>query len=148
MQQSQSQLTGSANEITLQGSVAVVSEFLGLAVNSVLYQRGIYAASTFRPVPKYGLSCLMTTDAALLAYVKGVLQQVAVWLSRGEVQKCVGAVGGRGWRRGVRASKHPPPPPQVCPRHHGRRVSASAGAVGVQRPHRRHRARARRAPPR
>ena len=38
--------TASRSEITLRGSTAIVVEFFGYAVNSILYQRGLYRAST------------------------------------------------------------------------------------------------------
>ena len=34
--------TATKNEITIKGSVEIVTEFFGYAVNSILYQRGIY----------------------------------------------------------------------------------------------------------
>lgn len=36
--------TASRSEITLRGSTAIVTEFFGYAVNSILYQRGLYRA--------------------------------------------------------------------------------------------------------
>ena len=54
------------NNITLKGSTAIVTEFFGYAVNSILYQRGIYPPETFRRVSKYGLTMLVTSDDALV----------------------------------------------------------------------------------
>ena len=53
------------NKITLKGSTEIVSEFFGYAVNSILYQRGIYSPETFERKQKYGLGMLVTTDESL-----------------------------------------------------------------------------------
>jgi len=53
------------NNITLKGSTEIVSEFFGYAVNSILYQRGIYSPETFERKQKYGLGMLVTTDESL-----------------------------------------------------------------------------------
>ena len=53
------------NNITLKGSTAIVTEFFGYAVNSILYQRGIYSPETFERKQKYGLGMLVTTDESL-----------------------------------------------------------------------------------
>ena len=82
------------NEITLKGSVEIVTEFFGYCINSILYQRGIYPPESFASVAKYGLSVLVTTDEGLKAYLVQVLKQLADWLSRGEVQKLVLVVAG------------------------------------------------------
>lgn len=43
---------------------------------SILYQRGIYPPESFRRVPKYGLTMLVTTDEGLINYLKSVLAQL------------------------------------------------------------------------
>ena len=69
--------TATKNEITIKGSVEIVTEFFGYAVNSILYQRGIYPPESFSAVAKYGLSLLVTTDEGLKTYLAQVLRQVA-----------------------------------------------------------------------
>jgi mitotic spindle assembly checkpoint protein MAD2 len=64
------------------------------AINSILYQRGIYPPETFAAVGKYGLSLLVTTDEGLKSYLAQVLTQISSWLLRGEVQKLVVVVTG------------------------------------------------------
>ena len=82
------------NEISLKGSVEVVTEFFGYAINSILYQRGIYPPESFTSVAKYGLSVLVTSDEGLKSYLVQVLRQLAEWLTKGEVQKlCVVITG-------------------------------------------------------
>ena len=85
---------GSSTEITLRGSVEIVTEFFGYAVNSILYQRGVYPPESFVPASKYGLTTMVTGDEALRIYLASVLRQLAGWLAAGLVQKLVVAVAG------------------------------------------------------
>lgn len=80
--------------ITLKGSVAIVSEFFFTAINSILYQRGIYQPETFKRESKYGLTVLTTTDEGLLAYLDQVMGQMETWLLEGDVQRLVVVVSG------------------------------------------------------
>jgi mitotic spindle assembly checkpoint protein MAD2 len=80
--------------ITLSGSVAIVSEFFFTAINSILYQRGIYQPETFRRESKYGLTVLTTTDEGLLEYLNNVMEQMKNWLLDGNVQRLVVVVTG------------------------------------------------------
>jgi mitotic spindle assembly checkpoint protein MAD2 len=86
--------TETKTEITLKGSVEIVTEFFGFAINNILYQRGIYPPDTFSGVAKYGLSLLVTTDEGLKSYLANVLKQLSVWLAAGQVQKLVIAIDG------------------------------------------------------
>ena len=52
--------------ITLRGSTALVTEFFGFSINSILYQRGIYPPESFQRVSKYGLTMLVTSDEKLV----------------------------------------------------------------------------------
>ncbi|KAJ1630483.1 DNA-binding protein [Pavlovales sp. CCMP2436] len=69
--------TAQKQAITLKGSVAIVTEFFGYSVNSILYQRGIYPPETFKKVSKYGLTMLVTTDTGLSEYLEQVLGQLS-----------------------------------------------------------------------
>jgi len=80
--------------ITLNGSVDIVSEFFFAAINSILYQRGIYQPETFKRESKYGLTLLTTTDAGLLHYLNQIMSQMEHWLLDGHVQKLVVVVSG------------------------------------------------------
>jgi len=94
------------NNITLRGSTEIVTEFFGFAVNSILYQRGIYPPDLFKPVNKYGLTMLVTSDDGLRRYLSQVLSQISgllivrfcfnmshhadtEWLMNGSIQKLV-----------------------------------------------------------
>ncbi|KAL3764897.1 hypothetical protein ACHAW5_003546 [Stephanodiscus triporus] len=80
--------------ITLKGSVEIVSEFFFTAINSILYQRGIYQPETFKRESKYGLTVLTTTDQGLLSYLGNVMSQMESWLIDGDVQRLVVVVTG------------------------------------------------------
>ena len=82
------------NEITLRGSSAIVTEFFGYSINSILYQRGVYPPETFTRVPKYGLTMLVSTDDSLKQYLGHVLKQLGDWLHAGEVQRLVLVISG------------------------------------------------------
>ncbi|GKY95506.1 hypothetical protein MPSEU_000512300 [Mayamaea pseudoterrestris] len=86
--------TTKKTEITLKGSVEIVSDFFFTAINSILYQRGIYTPETFKREMKYGLSVLTTTDEGLLDYFKHVHKQIAEWLLAGIIQRLVVVVNG------------------------------------------------------
>lgn len=86
--------TDTATEITLKGSVDIVSEFFFTAINSILYQRGIYQPESFKREAKYGLTVLTTTDKGLLQYLSQVMAQVDSWLLNGDVQRFVVVVSG------------------------------------------------------
>lgn len=86
--------TDNQTVITLAGSVDIVTEFFFTAINSILYQRGIYEPESFRRVDKYGLTVLISTDDGLLGYLKNVMDQMQAWLLEGTVQKLVVVVAG------------------------------------------------------
>mmetsp|Transcript_12567 Transcript_12567/g.34859 ORF Transcript_12567/g.34859 Transcript_12567/m.34859 type:complete len:233 (-) Transcript_12567:152-850(-) len=82
------------SEITLKGSVDIVSDFFFAAINSILYQRGIYEPETFKRESKYGLTVLTSTDKGLLRYLEAVQKQVEQWLMLGNIQRLVVVVQG------------------------------------------------------
>ena len=86
--------TDTQTTITLKGSIQIVSKFFHTAINSILYQRGIYQPETFRRDSKYGLTVLITTDNGLLEYLDNVMKQMEVWLGDGDEQRLVVVVTG------------------------------------------------------
>ena len=73
--------------ITLSGSSELVTEFFAYSVNTLLYQRGIYAPETFTRVSKYGMTMLVSTDKKVETYLKSVLEQMGTWLARAELDR-------------------------------------------------------------
>lgn len=90
----QAQATASSQKthLTLKGSTAIVSDFFNFSVQSILYQRGIYPAEDFRPVKKYGLQMLITTDDGLETYIDNCLTQVKEWIEKGHLNRLVVAI--------------------------------------------------------
>eukprot|EP01134_Creolimax_fragrantissima_P007594 CFRG7594T1 len=78
-----------ANSVTLRGSTATIVEFFNYAVNSILYQRGIYPPEQFATVKKYGLSILVTSDPSLKQYIEQILRHMQEWVGRHNAQKLV-----------------------------------------------------------
>ncbi|KLO13976.1 spindle assembly checkpoint protein [Schizopora paradoxa] len=78
--------------ITLKGSTAIVTDFFKFAVNTILYQRGVYPADDFHLVKKYGQTVMLTQDLAVQNYLDKILQQVQKWLLTGGVTQLVLAI--------------------------------------------------------
>ncbi|KAH7827648.1 mitotic spindle assembly checkpoint protein MAD2 [Monocercomonoides exilis] len=75
--------------ISLKGSTAIVTEFFGFCINSILYQRGIYPPDKFQTVTKYGLPIHITNDRGLMNYLGQVLSQISEWVMSGSIQRFV-----------------------------------------------------------
>lgn len=78
-----------SQNITLRGSTEIVTEFFGYAVNSILYQRGLYPPSTFEVKKKYGLGMLVSSDEEIKTYLVSVLDQINEWLIEKKLEKLV-----------------------------------------------------------
>ena len=88
-QQTQMQIPKLSQNITLRGSTEIVTEFFGYAVNSILYQRGLYPPSTFEVKKKYGLGMLVSSDEEIKNYLVSVLDQINEWLIEKKLEKLV-----------------------------------------------------------
>ncbi|KAL5263918.1 hypothetical protein ACHWQZ_G005112 [Mnemiopsis leidyi] len=75
--------------ISLKGSTKMVTEFFYYAINSILYQRGIYPSESFDTITKYNLKIVDTCDDKLKAYLSNVLDTLEGWLKELNVQKLV-----------------------------------------------------------
>lgn len=62
--------------ISLKGSTDIVTEFFNFSINTILYQRGIYPPESFKKVPKYGLSMMITIDEGLSTYLANIQRQL------------------------------------------------------------------------
>lgn len=81
--------TSQAKPIALVGSASTISEFFYYGINQILYQRGIYPPESFNRFTKYGMTTLVTSDAAIEKYLQAVLSQMNVWLSRCNLRRVV-----------------------------------------------------------
>jgi len=86
--------TAQKSEISLKGSTAIVTEFFGYAVNSIIFQRGLYPPDTFKRVSKYGLTILISSDEGLNAYISQVMGQLNKWLLSNDLEKLVLVITG------------------------------------------------------
>lgn len=77
------------HSVTLSGSAELVAEFFAYSVNTLLYQRGIYPPESFTRVSKYGMTMLVSSDAKVQAYLTSVLDQMRLWLTRGDLDRVV-----------------------------------------------------------
>ncbi|KAL7696375.1 rev7 [Lotmaria passim] len=82
-------MTQTAHAISLSGSVATVTEYIGFAINNILYQRGVYPPEDFQQVKKYSLPLMISTDSELNTYLSELLQQIARWISHGACRRLV-----------------------------------------------------------
>jgi len=78
--------------INLKGSTKLVTEFFKYAVNTILFQRGVYPSDDFHMVKKYGQTVLVTQDLALENYLNKILAQVEKWISTASVTQLVLAI--------------------------------------------------------
>jgi mitotic spindle assembly checkpoint protein MAD2 len=78
---------------SLRSDLSQVVEFIGLAVNAVLYHRAVYPQDRFVQVYKYGQSLPVSTDAETNIYLKHILMDVAQWLANGSMRQFEVVVG-------------------------------------------------------
>ena len=78
-----------SSAITLRGSTELVTEFFGYAVNTILYQRGVYPAEEFERKKKYGLGVMVTNEPKLKEYLVAALERVNAWLMEKDLKKLV-----------------------------------------------------------
>ncbi|KAF9921860.1 Mitotic spindle checkpoint component mad2 [Linnemannia zychae] len=92
MMQQQQRPTNSRNQITLRGSTKIIVEFFEYCINSLLFQRGLYAPEYFKMTKKYGLNMLVTTDPEVKGHMREILKQVEAWLMACKVEKLILAI--------------------------------------------------------
>lgn len=77
------------SKIALKGSAKVVSDYFEYSINSLLYQRGIYAPEDFQMVRKYGLNVMLTIDEDVKEYIAQIMAQLRKWVYGGKITKLV-----------------------------------------------------------
>ena len=82
-------VTPTRSKLSLKGSAKTVSEFFEYSINTILYQRGIYAPEDFKVVKKYGLNMLVSTDDDVKRYIKRIMKQLHSWIGAGKINKLV-----------------------------------------------------------
>ncbi|KAF9906336.1 Mitotic spindle checkpoint component mad2 [Linnemannia zychae] len=92
MMQQQQRPTSSRNQITLRGSTKIIVEFFEYCINSLLFQRGLYAPEYFKMTKKYGLNMLVTNNPEVKGHMREILKQVEAWLMACKVEKLIFAI--------------------------------------------------------
>ncbi|CAG4966541.1 unnamed protein product [Parnassius apollo] len=75
------------NCITLRGSAQIICEYLKFAINSVLFQRGLYPPETFKTEQQYGITLLMSEDPLIKSFLTNLLTQSEEWILNKKVTK-------------------------------------------------------------
>lgn len=76
-------------KLALKGSSKIVTDYFEFAINSILFQRGIYPAEDFITVKKYDLPMVASCDDEVKAYIKKIMDQVKKWVYGGKLSKLV-----------------------------------------------------------
>uniref|UniRef100_A0A5K3ERA6 HORMA domain-containing protein n=1 Tax=Mesocestoides corti TaxID=53468 RepID=A0A5K3ERA6_MESCO len=79
----------SSNSIDLKGSVEIIADYFYVAINNILYIRGIYPEASFKQMKKFGRSVLVTTDDELDKYLKCIINQLRTWLTSNSLKRLV-----------------------------------------------------------
>lgn len=77
------------SETALRDSTARVTEYLGFAINAVLYHRNLYPSNTFQEVQRHGVPLWITVNDTVKTYLSGILSQIAEWVAGQQVRKVV-----------------------------------------------------------
>uniref|UniRef100_A0A182J5N5 Uncharacterized protein n=1 Tax=Anopheles atroparvus TaxID=41427 RepID=A0A182J5N5_ANOAO len=75
------------NCITLKGSAQIVAQYLYYAMNSILYQRGIYASKHFVCEEKYGIVLLVSKNKNVRTFFDKILNIVEEWLPNRKIKR-------------------------------------------------------------
>ncbi|XP_050342950.1 mitotic spindle assembly checkpoint protein MAD2A [Nymphalis io] len=75
------------NCITLRGSAQILCEYLNFAINSVLFQRGLYPPETFKAAQQYGITLLLSEDPQIKNFLTNLLTQSEEWILNKKVSK-------------------------------------------------------------
>ncbi len=75
--------------ISIAGSSKIISEFFCYAVQSILWQRGVYPEDTFERKHEYDTVLQVSKDPKLRDYLANVLAQVENWAAQGTLQQLV-----------------------------------------------------------
>lgn len=79
----------SASKLALKGSSKIVSDYFEFAINSILFQRGIYPAEDFITVRKYDLPMVINNDEDVKNYISNIMQQLKKWIYGKRITKLI-----------------------------------------------------------
>jgi mitotic spindle assembly checkpoint protein MAD2 len=81
--------TECSGKVVLKGSSKIVADYFEFAVNSILFQRGIYPAEDFVTVRKYDLPMLISNDDDVRKYINSIMVQIRKWIYGKKIAKLV-----------------------------------------------------------
>ena len=76
-------------KLSLKGSLKIVADYFEFAINSILFQRGIYPPEDFQTVKKYGLPLVVSADDDVKEYINKIMLQVKKWIYGRKIGKLV-----------------------------------------------------------
>lgn len=76
-------------KLALKGSLKIVTDYFEFAINSILFQRGIYPPEDFQTVRKYGLPLLVSADEEVKQYINKIMTQIKKWVYGRKIVKLV-----------------------------------------------------------
>ena len=89
------------SKVTLSGSEDTIADYFYYAINSILYQRGLYSTNRFVQKKKFGMKLFIITDKQIQEYLQKVNLQMkstpfvsnfVEWVKTNQVQKFVLAI--------------------------------------------------------
>lgn len=81
--------TQCSGKVVLKGSSKIVADYFEFAINSILFQRGIYPAEDFVTVRKYDLPMLVSNDDDVRKYINSIMVQIRKWIYGKKIAKLV-----------------------------------------------------------
>ncbi|EER31970.1 conserved hypothetical protein [Candida tropicalis MYA-3404] len=78
-----------SSKLALKGSSKIVCDYFEFALNSILYQRGIYPQEDFVTVRKYDLPMVISDDYEVQQYIKNIMKQIKKWVYGSQINKFV-----------------------------------------------------------
>ncbi|KAI3407054.2 MAD2 [Candida oxycetoniae] len=79
----------STSKLALKGSSKIVADYFEFAINSILFQRGIYPVEDFITVRKYDLPMLVNNDEDVKNYISNIMQQLKKWIYGRKITKLI-----------------------------------------------------------
>lgn len=78
-----------SSKLAFKGSSKIVCDYFEFALNSILYQRGIYPQEDFVTVRKYDLPMVISDDYEVQQYIKNIMKQIKKWVYGSQINKFV-----------------------------------------------------------
>lgn len=81
-----------SGKLLLKGSSKIVADYFEFAINSILFQRGIYPEEDFITVRKWDLQMLVSSDDDVREYIQLIMKQIRKWIYGKRICKLVVAI--------------------------------------------------------